>query len=514
MKYAGYEVCPSYIQSGSIKWALTGNGEYIVGQKNENLYFIKRNLHIRYPSNHLPKNVFEKYKEVANQIMNRLQNIKSNMSLLNWRKDCILTEVESFWDEDHRLVTVTPFISDLYVNKINNLNINEFKNLILKTAILLNKLHKCDVIHGDIKEQNILIDYNLTPYLIDFDSSYTYSDIPNFNDIGGTEGYLSPEILLYQSLGDEKLKAEITERTDVFSLGIVFYRWWTALFPSFDLECSSLAEARQLDKEIFFDKKFNVTIGPKHKATLLSLINWMTAKDHHQRASIEQVIEVLKDERCVDEEFQVGSDFKPFDKELWKPHNEFAELLDIEQLKEKKIFSFKRNNEKTGSFGLNYLIVYENNFKEKVSILELIEKGLAKKKPLSIDIPWETHHIEFISEDDILKKGIQKIKRIERQRYRLTDINGREYDCGINTVLKLDLIVIKETQSYSEFPWEEHGIKYDVNKMNNLGIKEITRVEILGEHKYKITYKADIDNKSKVINNVSINNMKLMGLIL
>lgn len=514
MKYAGYEICPSFIQSGSIKWTLTGNGEFIVGQKNENLYFIKRNLHIRYPSFDLPKKVFEKYRNAANQVINRQQKNKNKMSSLDWQKDCIVTEIESFWDENNMLVTVTPYISNLFSDEICKLNINQFKDLILKTTILLDKIHNCGIIHGDIKEQNILIDNHLTPYLIDFDSSYSNDDIPDFDDIGGTEGYLSPEIILYESLGKDEIKNNITEKTDVFSLGIVFHRWWTNTFPSFDLEASSLAEARQLDKEIFFDKKFDVVIGTKYKATFMSLINWMTAKEIQKRASIQEVIAVLKDEMCIDEEFQVGSDFQPFDKELWKPHKEFAELIEIEKLKEKKINSFKRNNEKTGSLGLNYIISFENGLKEKLSILGLIKNGFAKRKPLEVDNPWESHCFMFISENKLLERGIQKIKRAERQRYRITDIYGREYDCGVSTLLKLNLIVVKEKQVCSNFPWEEHGQQYDSNRMESLGIKEITKVEILGEHRYKIIFKEDKDDSSKVIDNVSLKNMKLMGLII
>lgn len=112
----------------------------------------------------------------------------------------------------------------------------------------------------------------------------------------------------------------------------------------------------------------------------------------------------------------------------------------------------------------------------------------------------------------IIKKGVQKIKRTPRQRYRLTDIHGREYDCGISTLLQLEIIILKQRQIYSDSPWEEHGNAYNTKVMVQLGIKEILKVEILNEHKYKIIFFKEYGKEE--IDNISVNNMKLMGLIL
>lgn len=510
MKYAGYEVCPSFIHQNIIKWKLTGNGEYIIGSKNDNLYFIKRNLHIRYPSSTLPPKVYEKYRKVAKEVVERRKVIQTKMNSFDWQKDCIIKEIESFWDKDHMLVTITPYIPNLYKEKIKNLNKNQFLNLLIKTSILLDKLHTSGIIHGDIKEQNIIIDTNLTPYLIDFDCSYSKSSIPTTEDIGGTEEYLSPEIIAYES-GNEEARKEITEKTDVFSLGIVFHRWWTDLFPVVDLEYGTVGNTIMLEKEIIIHHKFDTFIGMKFKATFMSLLHWMMAKNQEDRPSMKEVINVLKDNCSVKEEFHIGSDFKPFDP-LWNVHQNFAELIPIQELKAKGIDSFKQNNERTGSLGLNYILYFNNKHQEKISIIEALEKGYVKKKKLDIDIPWEIHNINFIPEEELLKKGIQKIKRTNRQRYRLTDIHGREYDCGISTLLQLEIIIVKQSQIYSDLPWEEHGKAYNTKVMEQLGIKEIFKVEILNEHKYKIIFHKEWGKEE--IDNISVNNMKLMGLIL
>jgi hypothetical protein len=79
--------------------------------------------------------------------------------------------------------------------------------------------HKMGVLHRDIKPANILIDDHGRPRLIDFglarrsdlDSSLTHDGA-----IVGTPAYMSPE----QALG---LSRQVDERSDVFSLGVIFF---------------------------------------------------------------------------------------------------------------------------------------------------------------------------------------------------------------------------------------------------------------------------------------------------
>ena len=73
--------------------------------------------------------------------------------------------------------------------------------------------------HRDIKPANILIDDHGRPRLIDFglarrsdlDSSLTHDGA-----VVGTPAYMSPE----QALG---LSRQVDERSDVFSLGVIFF---------------------------------------------------------------------------------------------------------------------------------------------------------------------------------------------------------------------------------------------------------------------------------------------------
>jgi hypothetical protein len=96
----------------------------------------------------------------------------------------------------------------------------------------------------------------------------------------------------------------------------------------------------------------------------------------------------------------------------------------------------------------------------------------------------------------------------------VTMIGGREFDKGYEWLISEGLAHPKKlAETVTDTPWPEHGSAYVAENMLRLGIKQIARVEIGGERRYKLTYEAMVDGKPKVIDKVSANNMKLMGLI-
>ena len=107
MKYRDFEVDPSFVKdSGVIDWEVTGNGEYIVATRKGRRFFVKRNIHLRFPMKSDPKPVYE-IKEASCRILEAKQaELRKRMSGFDWERDGIVTEEENFWDEDNKFVTV------------------------------------------------------------------------------------------------------------------------------------------------------------------------------------------------------------------------------------------------------------------------------------------------------------------------------------------------------------------------------------------------------------------------
>ncbi|MCP3916045.1 MAG: protein kinase [bacterium] len=86
--------------------------------------------------------------------------------------------------------------------------------------------HAAGVLHRDLKPQNILIDGGGEPKVTDFGLAKIV-DEESLSQIGqgaGTYAYMSPEQVTLKHIG-------IDHRTDIFSLGIVFYETLTATRP-------------------------------------------------------------------------------------------------------------------------------------------------------------------------------------------------------------------------------------------------------------------------------------------
>lgn len=94
----------------------------------------------------------------------------------------------------------------------------------------LEHMHRCKILHLDIKPGNILIDSNLNAKLTDFSISCSYAAF-NPGDIAtipfsGTSKFMSPEILLRKNI-----KIRDIEKIDVYSFGVCLYYLFYGEFP-------------------------------------------------------------------------------------------------------------------------------------------------------------------------------------------------------------------------------------------------------------------------------------------
>lgn len=142
-------------------------------------------------------------------------------------------------------------LKDLIVEN-GKLNYTVAISIGIQIAKALECAHRNNIIHRDVKPQNILVTENGLVKVTDFGiaKSSTSATITNTTTIMGSAHYLSPE----QAKG-----TFIDLRSDIYSLGIVLYEMVTGLLP-FDGESPVTIALKHIQSEPIEPKKYNASI--------------------------------------------------------------------------------------------------------------------------------------------------------------------------------------------------------------------------------------------------------------
>ena len=110
-----------------------------------------------------------------------------------------------------------------YLKSKSRLSEDEARPLFLKILIGICGLHAKNILHRDIKLDNILLDEHNNPMICDFGISRKMEKGEVINEQCGTPAYIAPEIILEK--GYSGLKA------DIWSLGVMLYALLTGKMP-------------------------------------------------------------------------------------------------------------------------------------------------------------------------------------------------------------------------------------------------------------------------------------------
>ncbi|KAA3602812.1 MAG: GAF domain-containing protein [Calditrichaeota bacterium] len=149
----------------------------------------------------------------------------------------------------------------------------------------LSALHLQKIIHRDLKPENILLDKDLNVKITDFDFLKNI-DATNLTTQGtfiGTVKYASPEQC--------EINTKLDQRSDLYSLGVIFYELLTGQVP-FDGNNFAEIGIAHLKKELPKPENYFPQI-PKEISKIITRLLEKKPKDRFQ--SVEEVISDLKD---------------------------------------------------------------------------------------------------------------------------------------------------------------------------------------------------------------------------
>ena len=161
------------------------------------------------------------------------------------------------------------------------LSIEQFLGVAVQCAAALVAAHERGIVHRDIKPENIMLtpdsqvkilDFGVAKQVLHADDAATVETLPSGgSSFSGTPAYMAPEVLL---------EKEADRRTDIFSLGVVFYEALAGQHPflagSFMATCG----------RILHETPPPLTrLNPKAPVELERLVSKMLAKDPADRCA-------------------------------------------------------------------------------------------------------------------------------------------------------------------------------------------------------------------------------------
>ncbi|MUG98325.1 AAA family ATPase [Scytonema sp. UIC 10036] len=203
---------------------------------------------------------------------------------------------------------LTDLAGETLKNFINSqiVDLSNFLNIAIQLANILSQLHQNNIIHKDIKPQNILINLQTGQVkIIDFSiSSCLSKESQNPSDpnlLEGTLAYMSPE-------QTGRMNRSIDYRSDFYSLGITFYEMLTGQLP-FQVQGSLELVHCHIAKTPVPPKEINSNIPPVVSDIVMKLLA-KTAEERYQnalglKADLEECLQQLQASGII-ADFSIG----------------------------------------------------------------------------------------------------------------------------------------------------------------------------------------------------------------
>ncbi len=350
----------------------------------------------------------------------------------------------------------------------------------IQIAQALNQAHLSNIIHRDIKPQNILMDKYGLLKVTDFGIARvsTNATITYTSSILGTVHYISPE----QAKGKF-----VDEKSDLYSLGVVMYEMATGKVP-FDADNSVGIAVMHIQDEPEDPIKLNKNLSPRLNDIIMKLLQ----KDPQERfKNAKELIRALEDDS-----YDIGYIRKDDTAKIQKVEDDISKTTFIPVVEKKKKNKKKKNDEneavyvtptddsknnkkkktrkkKIWPFILLFFIVIagafyfvkssDSNMVQVPSVLNLSEDEAVKileEKKLKANVSRyaDSNNYEkgkVMEQDPSPKKRVKKNTTVnlvisQGREVKVPDLSGMNLDQAEEKLKELDLALGKTNTEYSE----------------------------------------------------------------
>lgn len=221
-----------------------GTSMWAFAEKQGYQYFIKCYLTPTYPNNDSPGSTGskERKRERCRQFEQHVNSVES--ALLKCGDDNFLVRAADFFRQDGVYFKVTKKLRSSNI-EVERLSLKQQMLILLSAAYGIKSLHEnSEFVHADIKPENFIFHRNgdrITAHLIDFDAGFFSDAPPSPEDLIGDQRYWAPEFIRYHD-GDPN-EAQLTQKLDVFAVGILFCEFLTGRMPIIPSQYNYLGEA-------------------------------------------------------------------------------------------------------------------------------------------------------------------------------------------------------------------------------------------------------------------------------
>jgi eukaryotic-like serine/threonine-protein kinase len=229
----GYRILEDFrvVGAGRSKWTFAA--------KDGREYFLKEFLSPTFPDEHAPGSAQTKMRKRQRcaAFERHHRRIQAALAAVSGLGGNLIVTLDFFrWGAKYYKVTEKVEVAGLEPADVAALPFPHQLVLLKTVAHSLRILHDRGIVHGDLKPSNVLIkrtELGYTTKLIDFDNAYLAGEPPPPEEIVGTMNYYAPELVGYiQETGTAA--AELTQKADIFALGLIYTEYLTGTLPPFD----------------------------------------------------------------------------------------------------------------------------------------------------------------------------------------------------------------------------------------------------------------------------------------